>query len=438
MKKFSTILILTLAFALCFKVEAKKKPKTVQLATTVAQRDIAADVLKSASNYYAYPFNAGNLPALTPAPAGYTPFYIDHYGRHGSRWLIDSMQYVIPIQQLTIAERNGKLTPRGKEVLAQMWEVLKGVRKRFGDLTDVGAEQHRGIAERMYRNFPEVFAGDAEIDAKSTIVIRCILSMENECQQLISMNPKLRITHDASHVDMYYMNFSDKKADSLRRSNWQPAEDFRKNHVHPEYFLSKLITDSKFAGDSIDSYHMITNMFDVTGNMQSHHSSINFYDLFSPEEIYDLWQCNNAYWYTIGGASPITKEYMPYIERNLLANMLQSADKAIANGKNCATLRFGHESCLLPLTCLMDLNGMGKVVNSLDSLANQWQNYKVFPMACNIQMVFYHNPSNSDVILKVLLNEHEAALPVASDIKPYYHWKDVKAYYENKLAAFKN
>jgi hypothetical protein len=86
----------------------------------------------------------------------------------------------------------------------------------------------------------------------------------------------------------------------------------------------------------------------------------------------------------------------------------------------------------------MDLNGMGKVVNSLDSLANQWQNYKVFPMACNIQMVFYHNPSNSDVILKVLLNEHEAALPVASDIKPYYHWKDVKAYYENKLAAFKN
>ena len=29
-------------------------------------------------------------PAPTPAPKGYTPFYISHYGRHGSRYAWNS------------------------------------------------------------------------------------------------------------------------------------------------------------------------------------------------------------------------------------------------------------------------------------------------------------------------------------------------------------
>ena len=27
-----------------------------------------------------------DVPALTPAPKGYDPFYLSHYGRHGSRY----------------------------------------------------------------------------------------------------------------------------------------------------------------------------------------------------------------------------------------------------------------------------------------------------------------------------------------------------------------
>ncbi|MBQ2338279.1 MAG: histidine-type phosphatase, partial [Prevotella sp.] len=36
----------------------------------------------SASNYLAYP--GPQQRQLTPAPEGYTPCYISHYGRHGS------------------------------------------------------------------------------------------------------------------------------------------------------------------------------------------------------------------------------------------------------------------------------------------------------------------------------------------------------------------
>ena len=40
--------------------------------------------------------------------------------------------------------------------------------------------------------------------------------------------------------------------------------------------------------------------------------------------------------------------------------------------------------------------------------------YKITPMATNLQFVFYRNKAN-DVLVKVLLNEDEATLPIKSD-----------------------
>ena len=131
------------------------------------QQDFEQNILQSASNYYAYPYLDAPAPALTPAPAGYVPFHINHYGRHGSRWLIDPKQYQLPVDQLTIAERNGCLTERGKQVLAQLRQILADSKGRLGELTDKGADQHRGIARRMYHNFPEVFADTASVVARS-------------------------------------------------------------------------------------------------------------------------------------------------------------------------------------------------------------------------------------------------------------------------------
>ena len=55
--------------------------------------EIAATPGKAGGVYYAYP-----EPEIlqTPAPAGYKPFYISHYGRHGSRYLISDNDYTAP------------------------------------------------------------------------------------------------------------------------------------------------------------------------------------------------------------------------------------------------------------------------------------------------------------------------------------------------------
>ena len=41
--------------------------------------------------YYAYPITETKM---NQAPEGYEPFYISHYGRHGSRWLTSDNRYI--------------------------------------------------------------------------------------------------------------------------------------------------------------------------------------------------------------------------------------------------------------------------------------------------------------------------------------------------------
>ncbi len=403
-------------------------------AATGVRDEFKANVRLSANNYQAYPDK--NLPTLTPAPQGYEPFYINHYGRHGSRWLISKDQYNFPIAQLEKGEKQGKLTARGKQVLDTLRMVKAASHLRLGELSDIGAEQHQGIAMRMIRNFPEVFAGDAPVDAKSTIVIRCILSMQNETDMLKALNPNLRITTDASEHDMYYMNYSDSVIGPLRKSVQHLYKDLSNKWLNPKHMLKALFTDQKWAESNINGKELLIKLFDVTGNMQSHHEfeNVNFYNLFSADDIYRLWEYNNARWYLLSGETPLTRCRMGYNQANLLRNFIDAADKGIALGRNSATLRFGHESVLLPLVCLMGINGADYHTTDLTTLADHWQAYKIFPMGANLQLVYYRKSGSDDVLVKVLLNEHEATLPVKTDVAPYYHWTDVRAYLIDKLA----
>ncbi len=419
----------------------------VALTATAAtpRQEIAAVPGRAASNHFAYPYPALELPRLSAAPKGYEPFYIDHYGRHGSRWLTSKKSYNRPVAQLELAARHGALTPVGRALLDTLRMVADAARGRIGELTDIGAEQHQGIATRMARNFPEVFSGDARIDARSTTVIRCILSMQNETMTLRGFNPRLRVTTDVSLHDMHYLGWGrgeDTCANALHKRMRRLTDSVERALLHPARFAASLIADRQLLRDSIDQLRLMADVFDVAGSLQGHkaYRGIDLYKLFTADEVYDLWRNKNIYWYVQWANAPQTGNRMPYIERALLANMLSSADSALATGQRGASLRFGHETCLLPLACLMELDSVNYSCRDLSTLADHWQNYNIFPKGCNIQMVFYRRtgarlPYNaSDVLVKVLLNEHEATLPVKAVSGPYYRWSDVRAYYERKLS----
>ena len=410
--------------------------------TTIAQsvqEDLKRDIRYSASNQMAYPTPTQ---ALTPAPEGYKPFYISHYGRHGSRYLINPKDYSYPHEVLKSADSAGVLTPLGKNVLKRYEIIIQEADNRYGELTPLGAEQHRQIARRMYERFPEVFEGNVWVDAKSTVVIRCILSMTNELTELTRLNPKLRIRHDASMHDMYYMNFNDKE---LLKKKWNKEsndvyEKYFKEMVNYDYAFCQLFTDTSFVWRKADARKFYEKLFHTANNLQNLEArkKVTLYDLFTDEDIYNNWRVANMWWYLGYGFSQLNGGKQPYVQRNLLRKIIEEADSCMVLQNPGATLRFGHETMVMPLTVLMGLNGYDLVTDDYAHLDQKgWVNYRIFPMGANIQLVFYRrNTGNKDVLVKVLLNENEATLPIKSNTAPYYKWSEVRQYYLDKINAF--
>lgn len=404
-----------------------------------AKEEIYADILKSASNHMAY--QAPTKP-LTKAPKGYEPFYMSHYGRHGSRWLLGEGDYMNIIRTLRRAKDQGVLSAVGQDALEKLERFYPCTKGRLGDLSDIGEQQHHGIGKRMTEHFPEIFSGkNAQVDARSTVVIRCILSMTAECEEITAFNPQLAMHNDVSDAFQWYLNADwSRRLRDASRDRGRIVSHYNKKYTHPERFCRALFTDDSFWNDEdFRPRSFMRSVFYVVTNMQSHGCGEDMWNLFTKEECYDLWKAWNIDWYLGYGPAPQTGSIMQYSQANLLRNMIETTDTVLTSKtyKNGATLRFGHEVCVMPLACLMELDSCGRAVEDLDHLEDQWVNFRIYPMGCNIQWVFYRpKKGTGDILVKALLNEKEATLPIQTDQFPYYKWEDLRAYYLKKLDDF--
>ena len=414
----------------------------LSLASASAQNlreELKRDFLKAGSNYYTY---QGPTKSLTPAPTGFKPFYLSSYARHGSRYLIKPSEYSNPYRVLQKADEAGKLSDLGKKAFRLLGYLREDASGRYGDLTPLGAAQHRQIAQRMYDRFPEVFKGRSVVEAKSTVVIRCILSMQNELLQLAKNNRRLIFNSDASEHDMYYMNFQDSALYKKRYS--QKTQDIyrefcKKYEIH-KTAMGKLFNDSSYFNREVNSFELNRDIFKIASSVQGTEMRdlFNLFDIYSPDELYSNWLQANCFWFLSFGCNPYNGAQQPYTQRNLLRRIIADADSCINQPNPGATLRFGHETIILPLACLLDLNGYGREIDDMEKLDIEgWINFEVFPMAANIQFVFYRkSKKDGDVIFKVLLNENEATLPLPTDMAPYYRWSDFRDFYLKKLDAY--
>ena len=414
--------------------------KSVLTNGTTAREELSQNPWLAGSNYLDYDRQLPDF-NYTPAPEGYVPFYMSHYGRHGSRWLIGENDYERVIRPMRLARKEGKLTREGQETLRRLELFNKTTYKRLGDLTTVGERQHHGIGCRMAEHFPEIFKSpDVPIDARSTTVNRCILSMVAECEELMAANPTAHIHNDVSDALQYYLNQErEGKVKENAGKGDRVSREFNRNHTHPQRLMEVLFNDAQWVADSVNANRLMNQLFEVAINMQSHDDAPDLLHLFTADEIYDMWRIQNVGWYQNYGPSPYTNSIMPFSQANLLENIIQTADTCVALQKPQATLRFGHEVCVMPLACLLELDNCGAVVEDMEKLDEQWRNYRIFPMACNIQLIFYRpEKGKGQILMKALLNEREVSLPVDTDTYPYYRWRDVRKYWAQKLRRFKD
>ena len=406
---------------------------------------IMADIDKAGGVYYMYSFDE---PSTTPAPKGYEPFYISHYGRHGARYILSNDQYDNVAEVLERAYADGKLTPVGIDARNRFMAIYPLLRGRAGDLAPKGQMQHRRLAKRMYAAYPEIFRRHPRIEAYSTVVPRCIMSMAAFCEGLKEADPALDIFTETSNVNMYYLNphstgnpagtaadFRHKSADAPWRTEWRR---FCEERIDVESILARLFTDTAYARSICDPLTFEQNLFSVAAHMQCTDLDESFYDLFTPDELFRFWECDNYTYYIEKGPDPRTNGRGTALAETLLNDIVTCAGEDMAAGEPAVRLRFGHDGCIMALLTLMQIDGWTTPVSDPLQIKDVWQIYRI-PMASNLQFIFYRSKKSPDLLVRVLLNEEELRLPLPDAQAPYYRWEDFRNYYAEvvKQARYK-
>lgn len=403
-----------------------------QAVAQTTREEVYADLDKAGGVYYAYPATKADN---TPPPTGYEPVYISHFGRHGSRYLIDDADYQRVADVLHRADSAGALTPLGRQLMADLDTLMLETIGRGGALTPLGVRQHKGIARRMAENYPGVFAGDNKIDARSTLVVRCVLSMDAFCESLKEFNPRLQVTREATERQLASIRPGSAEADAFRRDTVMRRmhDDFSRRMTHPERLVKAVFSDHDYVAANVDQPGFLWGVYWLAADAQNVETPIDFKKYLLPEEMFDIWQITNAGFYGghadfPGNNGVVIRESIP-----LLRDVVERADAALAGGDTAADLRFAHDGNLVPFAALLGIEGAsGREVN-IDDFYKSWASFQVSPMAGNIQLIFFRNPSRPDgVLVKVLHNEKEVRIPVPTDIFPFYRWADFKRYYSSK------
>lgn len=366
----------------------------------------------------------------SPAPKGYKPVYISHYGRHGSRSSWEQHYYAEIIKNLTGAKNAGILTASGDSLLRETILVNEATAGMDGRLTPRGCREHRGIAERMYRRYPAVFRkGSRNVRVLSSEVPRCLVSMAAFTGRLSEIDNKLKISMDCgSQIQKIISNGTSPFASDAKGEVRDSLVKAMRLDVQP--LMELLFTDVDAARKYVpDANRLCKQIFATARISRSFDYDFDMFRYLSFDAIYKWAEVNNLNLY-LGQCNSklLGHDRMPRT-KPLVDNIVNSADEALASGETAADLRFGHDYPLLALCSYFGIEGVGERYSVREALEN-WISTYYTPFAGNLQLVFYKGRRDGEpVLVKFLLNEKETLIPALRSVQgPYYRWDDVKAY----------
>ena len=379
--------------------------------------------------------------AETPAPEGYEAFYISHYGRHGSRRATgDGVGSIY--QLLGATHEAGILTAEGEVLYETVAAINADHEGMIGELTARGAREHRGIAQRLYNRLPGVWnnASRPDVHVQSSTYSRCLLSMANFTDALDNNAPQLQYDFvtgskylDLLAHDLYQM-------DTISTAAQQVFTDLMlSSSVDSTRFINNIFTqDPTTLFEGVSPTTIIFMVWEAANIQQCTETpGVNILErFFTMDEILDWYKGENAAVYTMVGNSVEFGDNVCWAARDLARDIIDRADAALADGSSTAAdLRFGHDSGIMPLACLMDLAGAGDRIHNVEA-TDSWQSFHQVCMATNLQMVFYRK-RGAEPLVKLYYNEAETLINGLEPVQgPFYRWSDLKAHLERRIAQF--
>ena len=365
------------------------------------------------------------------APLGYRPFYVSHYGRHGSRYLLNEEEFAAVD---LLSQKKDALTADGLALLADLEAIKQAHEGKLGILSEKGSSQHYGIGRRMAKSLRRLFRSrNRQIRCISTQMPRCIQSMANFALGLRDGGAKGSISLKTGYK--YFEVLSARMDDSAWRS------------------LAAAIRDSILAADvlPVAAQHFYqegkspetAELLRIVSSVDAMGAAARSLDEDLPdvlprylgEELLPaISRAESAYDYAL--FCETAEHGNPRIDktaRPLLRDILSKAEEALASGGIAADLRFGHDSGLLPLLKLIGIEGFAEDLRPAAAYDAGWHSETMIPMASNLQLRFFRNRRGEALVL-FLYNERPVGIPSLHPVKGnYYRWSDVSAYFHSIL-----
>ena len=155
------------------------------------------DPVTGASIFRPYFHDESKNAEMSVGGGRYKPFYISHFGRHGARYYSQPKSWQHTVDCFEAASSMGALTEEGQSLYFAIKTIYDAHEGMYGELTPLGAEEHRGIAERMAGRCRKVFADKKrkQVRCVSSVYSRCLMSMANFTEELSSLAPDLEISY---------------------------------------------------------------------------------------------------------------------------------------------------------------------------------------------------------------------------------------------------
>ena len=161
-------------------------------------------------------------------------------------------------------------------------------------------------------------------------------------------------------------------------------------------------------------------------------------DFFSVKEANALWSCFNLRQYLQRTATTVST--VPADIASVLVQDLIATTDAFINGSNTTTtamLRFGHAETVMPLVSLLRLPGCYYLTNYFDTVAENWRDFDVVPMASNVQFIVFKSKNTGHYYIRIELNEKPVALR-QGDTETIFPWGEVRRYLTNCIPLYRN
>ena len=240
-------------------------------------------------------YTHGNLED-TKAPSGYSPFYISHYTRHGSRYLVQEEDFQV-VSEFEKYDAEGKLSDKGKSLLADMQKLYGEHKRMFSFLTLKGGSQQQDIARRMARRFPAVFRKGGKIRCISSPAQRCIQSLANFTLSLSAEHNDLDFSIHSGH--RYYDIIAPRLADSEYKKHYIQLRD---SLILSDGISQSAVKECFLAPDEIevDWTSMTHDIYTLCCAMQCQdYEAPGMNTYFTTEQLESLWRAENTYNYGV-------------------------------------------------------------------------------------------------------------------------------------------